>query len=95
MQGKPRRRRDSGDWCQLRVELWAGIKAASGLLDDAETTPELKLRAVSALATAAAVYARILQGKPEDPHTSAAAEDDDPNVIVVKVSEVSNGHHSL
>jgi hypothetical protein len=60
MSATPRRRRDAGDLCQLRVELWAGVRVASAMVDDPETTPELRLRAVSALATAASVYAKIL-----------------------------------
>ena len=61
MAAKPRKRRDSGDICQLRVELWAGVRVAAALVDDPESSPELKLRAVSALATAASVYAKLLE----------------------------------
>jgi hypothetical protein len=59
MDAKPRRRRDSGDICQLRVELWAGIKAASAMVEDADTTPMERLRAISALSMASSVYLKI------------------------------------
>lgn len=91
---KSRRRRDRGDICQLRVELWAGIRAASAMVEDPETTPALKLRAVSALATAAAVYARILEGgKADDANAATAVEDAD--TIIVRVREAANGHHRV
>jgi hypothetical protein len=60
MEKKPRRRRDAGDICQLRVEMWAGIRAAAGLLEDPDLPPEVKLRAISALATAGSVYLKLL-----------------------------------
>jgi hypothetical protein len=88
MGAKPRRRRDSGDICQLRVELWAGIRVAAAMVDDPETPPELKLRAVSALATAASVYHKLL----ETPSGQATPEATD-NVINIDVSH--NGHHAL
>jgi hypothetical protein len=92
MSARPQRR--SGNLSALKVELWTAIRAASGMLDDAETTPELKLRAVSAIATAAAVYARILEGgKPNDPKASAITEDAD--TIVIRVREAANGHHRV
>lgn len=56
----PRRRRDAGDLRQLKVELWAGIRYAASVVDNPEMSPELKLRAVSALATTGAIYAKIL-----------------------------------
>jgi hypothetical protein len=58
MSARPQRR--SGNLPALKVELWAAIRAASALIADPESPPELRLRAVSALSTAAAVYARIL-----------------------------------
>jgi hypothetical protein len=61
MAAKERRRRDRGDLRQLSVELWAGIRYAAALLEDTGAPPELKLRAVSALATASSVYARIFE----------------------------------
>jgi hypothetical protein len=85
---KARRRRDRGDICQLRVELWAGIRAASLIVDDPETTPELKLRAVSALATAASVYAKLLEAKPDDDVKPATPGD----IIVIRSATGSNGH---
>jgi hypothetical protein len=85
---KSRRRRDRGDICQLRVELWAGIRAASGMLEAQETTPELKLRAVSALATAASVYAKLLEAKPDDDVKPEPPGD----VIVIHSATGSNGH---
>jgi hypothetical protein len=86
---KSRRRRDSGDLCQLRVELWAGIRAAAAMLDNPETTPELKLRAVSALATAASVYAKLLESTPANDATPEPQGD----VIVIRSTTGTNGHH--
>ena len=60
MRAKPRQRRDSGDLCQLKVELWAGVRAAAAMVDDPGATPTEKLRAISALATAGAVYLKLL-----------------------------------
>lgn len=57
---KPRPRRRAGDLQALKVELWTAIRAASALVEDPESPPERRLRAVSALSTAAAVYAKIL-----------------------------------
>jgi hypothetical protein len=87
MSAKPRKRRDSGDLCQLRVELWAGIRVAAAMVDDPTLTPDLKLRAVSALATAASVYAKLLDEK------GTAHEDVQDHVITVDVS--GNGHHTV
>jgi hypothetical protein len=86
---KPRKRRDAGDICQLRVELWAGIRYAAALVDDPETIPELKLRAVSALATAASVYAKLLDPKPTDRGPDTPGE-----VIVIRSATGANGHHA-
>jgi hypothetical protein len=90
---KPRRRRDAGDICQLRVELWAGIRVAAAMVDDPQTPPELKLRAVSALATAASVYAKLLQG--ETPRPSGEESPENPDTIIVHVREATNGHHGV
>jgi hypothetical protein len=57
---KPRPRRRAGDLSALKVELWTAIRAASAMVEDPESPPERRLRAISALSTAAAVYARIL-----------------------------------
>jgi hypothetical protein len=59
MDAKPRRRRESGDICQLRVELWAGIKAASAMVEDPDATPMERLRAISALSMASSVYVKL------------------------------------
>ena len=60
MDRKPRKRRDAGDICQLKVELWAGVRCAAALVDDPLCTPTERLRAVSALATAGSVYLKLL-----------------------------------
>ena len=64
MKARPQRR--SGNLAALKVEVWAAIRAASAMLDDPDTSPELRLRAVSAVATAGAVYAKLLEATPED-----------------------------
>jgi hypothetical protein len=88
---KPRRRRDAGDICQLRVELWAGVRVAAAMVDNPDTPPELKLRAVSALATAASVYAKLLTPEPQPP---TEAPETPADVIVIRSSTGSNGHHA-
>ena len=60
MNRKPRPQRRSGNISALRVELWAGIRAAAGMLEDPDLPPEVRLRAVSALATAGSVYMKLL-----------------------------------
>jgi hypothetical protein len=37
------------------------VRVAAAMVDDPDTGPELKLRAISALATVGAVYARLLE----------------------------------
>ena len=61
MRMRPRRRRGAGDLRQLRVELWAAICEAADILADRQTDPEVKLRSISALATAAGVYMKIAE----------------------------------
>jgi hypothetical protein len=87
---KPRRRRDAGDICQLRVELWAGVRVAAAMVDNPETPPELKLRAVSALATAASVYAKLMEAKADGDVKPEPAD----NVIVIRSTAGSNGQHA-
>jgi hypothetical protein len=60
MSARPRRR--SGNLSALKVELWAAIRAASAIVGDRDSEPELKLKAASTLATAGGVYLRILEG---------------------------------
>jgi hypothetical protein len=86
---KPRPQRRSGNLSALKVELWAGIRYAAKLLEETETPPELKLRAVSALATAGSVYAKLLEAKPDADETPAVPAD----VIVIRSTTGSNGHH--
>jgi hypothetical protein len=88
MKARPQRR--SGNFAALKVEVWAAIRAASALLDDPETTPELRLRAVSAVATAGAVYAKLLEATPDDD----AKPDTPSDIIVIRSPNGSNGHHA-
>jgi hypothetical protein len=60
MSARPRRR--AGNLSALKLELWSAIRAASVIIGGAGTEPELKLKAASTLATAGAVYLRILEG---------------------------------
>jgi hypothetical protein len=89
MSARPRRR--AGNLAALKVELWGAIRAASAFITDPEASPELKLRAVSAIGTAAAVYARILEGTGDDPKDLAASADHD----VITIDVRSNGHHAV
>jgi hypothetical protein len=54
--------RRSGNLSALKVEVWSAIRAASLVIGDAGTEPELKLKAASTITTAGAVYLRILEG---------------------------------
>jgi hypothetical protein len=60
MNARPRRR--SGNLSALKLEVWSAIRAASTIIADATTEPELKLKAASTTATAGGVYLRILEG---------------------------------
>jgi hypothetical protein len=60
MKARPRRR--SGNLSALKLELWSAIRAASVIIATTTTEPELKLKAASTIATAGAVYLRILEG---------------------------------
>jgi hypothetical protein len=92
MSARPQRR--SGNLSALKVELWAAIRAASQIISDESTSAELRLRAVSAIATAGSVYAKLLTGwKPDDPPPTP--EDEDRNTIIVRVRETTNGHHRV
>jgi hypothetical protein len=44
------------------VEVWGAIRAASVILGDPGVAADVKLKAASTLATAGAVYLRILEG---------------------------------
>jgi hypothetical protein len=59
---KRRRRRASGDLCQLKVELWAGIRYLVDTIENAKQPAEVRLRACAAL-PAAGVYRQILEGE--------------------------------
>ena len=89
MNANPRPQRRSGNFAALKVEMWSAIRAAAAMLDDPETTPELRLRAVSAVATAGAVYAKLLESRPdEDRHP-----DTPHDIIVIPSVTGTNGHH--
>jgi hypothetical protein len=60
MSARPRRR--SGNLSALKVEIWSAIRAASVIIADPTAEPDLKLKAASSIATAGAVYLRILEG---------------------------------
>jgi hypothetical protein len=55
-------RRRSGNLSALKLEVWSAIRAASAIIGDPTSEPEVKLKAASTLATAGAVYLRILEG---------------------------------
>jgi hypothetical protein len=56
---KNKRRRKPGDLSSLRRSLWAGILTAEELCDDPD--PQVRLRALHALATLAGVYLRTVE----------------------------------
>jgi hypothetical protein len=60
MSARPRRR--SGNVSALKLEVWSAIRAASAIIGDPGAEADLKLKAASTLATAGAVYLRILEG---------------------------------
>jgi hypothetical protein len=57
-----RLRRRSGNLSALKLEVWSGIRAASAIIADPRAEADLKLKAASTLATAGAVYLRLLEG---------------------------------
>jgi hypothetical protein len=60
MSARPRRR--SGNLSALKLEVWGAIRAASVIMADPSTGPDVRLKAASTMATAGAVYLRILMG---------------------------------
>jgi hypothetical protein len=60
MSARPRRR--AGNLSALKLEVWSAIRAASVVIGDPGAEADLKLKAASTLATAGAVYLRILEG---------------------------------
>jgi hypothetical protein len=59
MSARPQRR--SGNLSALKVELWAAIRHLSATIANAEVSPELRLRACSAMAANAGVYRQLLE----------------------------------
>jgi hypothetical protein len=59
--GTPHRRRRSGTIETVKVELWAAIRAGVSILEDPETATDHRLKALSAISTAMAVYLKALE----------------------------------
>jgi hypothetical protein len=64
MNARPRRR--SGNLSALKLEVWSAVRAAAAILADPRAAADLKLKAASTVATAGAVYLRILEGSDTD-----------------------------
>jgi hypothetical protein len=90
MKSRPQRR--SGNFSALKVEIWASIRAVAGVIADPETTPDLKVRALSAIAAAGGVYLRILES--ERQQTLVDTPELPGDVIVIRSTTGSNGHHA-
>lgn len=56
-----KRRSKPGNLEALKRDLWHVLQAALRVLDAPDTTPELTLRAVHAMAQAAGQYARLIE----------------------------------
>ncbi len=88
MKARPQRR--SGNFSALKVEIWASIREVSAVIADPETTPDLKVRALSAIAAAGGVYLRILES---ERHTGPEDKPELPgDVIVIRSTAGTNGH---
>lgn len=61
MNGTPRRRRRSGTIETVKVELWAAIRAGLSIVEDPEMATDSRLKALSAISTAMAVYLKALE----------------------------------
>ena len=85
MSARPRRR--AGNFSALKLEVWSAIRAASAIIADPTTEPDLKLKAASTMATAGAVYLRILEGS-ETENRIAAME----AVMHTVVEQACNGY---
>jgi hypothetical protein len=85
MSARPRRR--SGNLSALKLELWAAIRAASVIIGDAATEPELKLKAAATIATAGGVYLRILQGADTEDRVAQMEA-----VMQSIITQTTNGH---
>ena len=70
--------------------MWRAICEAEDILDLEESPPELRLKAIHALATCGQVYAKLLEAKPPDEVTPAVPAD----IIVIQSKSGSNGHHA-
>jgi hypothetical protein len=57
----PRRRRRSGTIETVKTELWAAIRHGLSILEDPEMATDYRLRALSAISTAMAVYLKALE----------------------------------
>ena len=90
MKSRPQRR--SGNFSALKVEIWASIREVAGVIADPETTPDLKVRALSAIAAAGGVYLRILES--ERQQTPADQPVLPGEIIVIRANDERNGHHA-
>jgi hypothetical protein len=90
MKARPQRR--SGNFSALKVELWASIREVSAVIAYPETTPDLKVRALSAIAAAGGVYLRLLES--ERQQTPANQPTLPGDVIVIRSTTGSNGSHA-
>jgi hypothetical protein len=61
MRMSPRRRRRSGSIETVKIELWNGIRAGLSILENPETEVEYRLRALSVISGAMAVYLKALE----------------------------------
>jgi hypothetical protein len=59
--GTPHRRRRSGTIETVKVELWAAIRAGLSIVEDPEMATDYRLKALSAISTAMAVYLKALE----------------------------------
>jgi hypothetical protein len=56
-----KRHRKAGDMAALKRRLWRALCEAEDILDEPERTPELRLKCVQAMATAAGYYRQLLE----------------------------------
>jgi hypothetical protein len=84
-----KRHRNAGTMTALKRRVWRAVCEAEDILDLEESPPELRLKAIHALATCAQVYAKLLEATPEPDATPETSGD----VIVIRSQTGSNGQH--
>jgi hypothetical protein len=71
MSAPVRKRHHSGSIGSLKGMLWASLCEAMRIVEDSKTPKVVRLRAISAVSTAGAVYAKLLEQSELEPRVEA------------------------